>query len=302
MRHTNLDMDVLRTFAAGMDLGSFAKAAERLGRSTSAVSAQLKKLEEQAGVPIFRKSGRGLALTEAGESMLSYARRLLDLNDEAVGALRQVELEGWVRLGMQEDFGETILPAVLARFRRAHPKVRIEARIARNAALVDAVTTGKIDLALAWELRPGTTGGRLLATVPMVWVAGGTAQIPVVRDEPLEMAALDLPCIIRATATAALDQAGISWRMAFVSPSLAGFWAAVAAGLGVGVRTPAGLPANVRALAPGEAGLPALPPLHLALYHAEAEPNPLVARLAAMIEDAVRDNLADYATPPAKAA
>ncbi|RUX14360.1 LysR family transcriptional regulator, partial [Mesorhizobium sp. M2A.F.Ca.ET.042.01.1.1] len=101
MRRVTFDLDVLRTFVTGMELGSFAKAAERLGRSTSAVSAQLKKLEEQADTPIFRKAGRGLALTEAGETMLGYARRLIELNDEAAAAIRDVELEGWVRLGLQ---------------------------------------------------------------------------------------------------------------------------------------------------------------------------------------------------------
>src|ERR1700754_4567690 len=96
MRKIIFDLDVLRSFVTGMDLGSFAKAADRLGRSTSAISAQMKKLEEQAGTPIFRKAGRGLALTEAGETMLAYARRLLDLNDEAAAAVRGVDLAGWV--------------------------------------------------------------------------------------------------------------------------------------------------------------------------------------------------------------
>jgi DNA-binding transcriptional LysR family regulator len=107
MRRTIFDLDVLRTFSTGMELGNVAKAADRLGRSTSAVSAQLKKLEEQAGTPIFRKAGRGLALTEAGETMLAYARRLLELNDEAAAAVHSVELEGWVRLGLQEDLAKT---------------------------------------------------------------------------------------------------------------------------------------------------------------------------------------------------
>ncbi|TIT55711.1 MAG: LysR family transcriptional regulator, partial [Mesorhizobium sp.] len=93
MQRVTFDLDVLRSFVTGMELGSFAKAADRLGRSTSAVSAQLKKLEEQAATPIFRKVGRGLALTEAGETMLGYARRLLDLNDEAAAAIHDVELE-----------------------------------------------------------------------------------------------------------------------------------------------------------------------------------------------------------------
>src|ERR1700743_3241438 len=133
----NFDLDVLRSFATGMELGSFAKAADRLGRSTSAISAQLKKLEGQAGTALLHKQGRGLALTAAGETMLAYARRLLDLNDEAAAALHGTDLEGWVRLGLQEDFGETLLPEVLGRFARAHPKVRIEARVVRNAELVE---------------------------------------------------------------------------------------------------------------------------------------------------------------------
>jgi len=304
MQRTNFDMDVLRAFTTGVDLGSFARAAERLGRSTSAVSAQLRKLEDQAGLPLFRKSGRGLALTEAGETMLSYARRLLELNDEAAGALHHIELEGWVRLGMQEDFGETILPAVLGRFRRANPKVRIEARIARNAELIDSVATGKIDLALAWETRPDLPNMQRLAELPMIWVgsADATNSLDVRTDEPLALAALEAPCVLRATATGALDKAGIPWRMAFTSPSLAGFWAAVAAGLGVGVRTPAGLPASVRPLSLENTSLPALPPLRLALYRAETEPDPLAARLAEMIDDAVRANLPDYAIVQAEAA
>jgi len=124
------DLDVMRTFVTGIELGNFAKAADRLGRSTSAVSAQLKKLEEQVGSPILRKSGRGMLPTAAGETLLAYGRRLLELNDEAAAAVRGVDLEGWIRLGIPEDFGERILTDVLGRFARAHPRVRIEARIA----------------------------------------------------------------------------------------------------------------------------------------------------------------------------
>ncbi len=114
MRLTHLDLDALRSFVIGIETGSFAQAADRLGRSTSAVSAQLKKLEDQAETALVRKSGRGLALTESGEVLLSYARRLLSLNDEAISAVRGPELAGWIRLGIQEDFGETVLPQVLA--------------------------------------------------------------------------------------------------------------------------------------------------------------------------------------------
>ena len=304
MRRVTFDLDVLRSFATGMDLGSFAKAADRLGRSTSAVSAQLKKLEEQAGTPILHKAGRGLALTEAGETMLTYARRLLDLNDEAAAAIRGVELEGWVRLGLQEDFSEALLPEVLGRFTRAHPKVRIEARVARNAELIDRVISGRLDLALAWSAGALTLHSERITEVPMCWVgsASGRAMWDASDGEPLPLAALEAPCLLRTAATHALDRAGIPWRLAFVSPSLGGLWAAAAAGLGVTVRTPIGLPASVRALAPGERGLPALPSLGLVLHRAEAEPSPVAARLASIMLQAVRDAVPEFRGFPAPGA
>lgn len=291
MRQTTFDMDVLRTFATGMALGNFAKAADRLGRSTSAVSAQMKKLEEQAGTPIFRKAGRGLALTEAGETMLAYAHRLLDLNDEAAAAVRGVELEGWVRLGLQEDFAESLLPDVLGRFARAHPKVRIEARVARNAELVERVGAGTLDLALAWSDRAVILPHQPIAELPMCWIGAASETAAPIHDghEPVPLASLEAPCIMRAAATKALDAAGISWRIAFVSPSLAGLWAAAAAGLGVTVRTPAGLPQKVKPLVAEEVGLPALPQLGLSLFHADAELGSAANWLGATLRQAARD-------------
>ncbi|WP_266156523.1 LysR substrate-binding domain-containing protein [Dyella silvatica] len=281
MRRVTFDLDVLRSFALGMELGSFAKAADRLGRSTSAVSAQLKKLEEQAGTPILRRLGRGMALTEAGEIMLTYARRLLELNDEAAAAIHGGELEGWIRLGMQEDFGEVLLPEVLGRFARAHPKVRIEARIARNTELLDRVSSGRLDLALAWDAGHGLPQVQHLGEVAMCWIGPAQSAGQWQRDsgEPLPLVTLEAPCILRTAAIDALDRAGIPWRIAFTSASLAGIWAAVAAGLGVALRTPIGLPAHVRPLAPYEAELPLMSTLGLHLHRAEAEPAAAIARL-----------------------
>jgi DNA-binding transcriptional LysR family regulator len=199
MRLTNLDMDALRSFVVGIEAGSFARAADQLGRSTSAVSAQLKKLEEQAGVALVRKSGRGLTLTDSGESLLSYARRLLDLNDQAIGAVRGSELDGWIRLGLQEDFGETVLPQVLGRFARAHPKVRIEGRITRNGELKDKVTSGQLDLALAWDDGSASATAERIATLPLCWLGAAEGE-PVWQrgcGEPLPLVALEAPCLLR---------------------------------------------------------------------------------------------------------
>ncbi|EHP40361.1 LysR family transcriptional regulator [Cupriavidus basilensis OR16] len=287
----NFDLDVLRSFVAGMELGSYARAADRLGRSTSAVSAQLKKLEEQAGTAIFRKAGRGLALTEAGETMLAYARRLLELNDEAAAAVHGVALEGWVRFGLQQDFGEVLLPEVLGRFARAHPKVKIEARVARNVELLDSVAAGRLDLALAWDDGVRMPHMEQVAMLPMRWIGPAATRVPWQGSGPLPLVAFEPPCRFRSAGTAALDRAGIAWRVAFSSASLGGLWAGAAAGLGLTIRTDMGLPPSVRAWEPGEAGLPELPSLALALYRKDAELEAPAARLASIVSEAVRTAL-----------
>ena len=291
MNRTTFDLDALRSFVTGMELGSFAKASERLGRSTSAVSAQLKKLEDQAGTAIFRKAGRGLALTEAGESMLGYARRLIDLNDEAASAVRDVELEGWVRLGLQEDFGETVLPQVLGRFARAHPKVKIEARITRSQELAERVATGSLDLALAWDNGAALPNSTPIADVQLRWVGPIKFDMSDWRGSPLPLVSLEAPCLLRTIATERLDRADRAWRLAFSSPSLAGIWAAVAAGLGLTIRTDIGLPPTVTALPPEASGLPALPKLGLRLHRKDAEGDPVTQRLADILLQAARTAL-----------
>ncbi|WP_409071694.1 LysR substrate-binding domain-containing protein [Burkholderia ubonensis] len=305
----NFDIAALRSLVAGMDLGSFAKAADRVARSSSAVSAQIRKLEEQAGTPLFVKSGRGLALTDAGDAMLRYARRMIELNDEAAAAVRGVSLDGWVRIGLQEDFGEAILPGVLGRFARAHPKVRIEARVAHNAELLERLDANQLDLALVWGdpasaafvARTGIDSEEI-ARVPMRWIGAagsgaagigaagdGDAGESSVRlpDEPLPLVVFDRPCRFFGAATDALDRAGVPWRVAFTTPSLAGLWAAASAGLGLTVRSHYGLPASVRLLDAAPLGLPELPSVPLMLLRRASSATPTVDRLARIMTQAV---------------
>ncbi|AMO96567.1 bacterial regulatory helix-turn-helix, lysR family protein [Collimonas fungivorans] len=295
MRQISFDLDVLRTFTTGIDLGSYAKAADRLGRSTSAVSAQLKKLEEQAGAPIFRKAGRGLALTEAGQTLLGYARRLLDLNDETASAVRGVELEGEVKLGLQEDFGEALLSDVLGRFMRAHPKVRVEVCVARSTELRERVTLGRIDLALMWECGAPTLNAQRVADLPLCWIGPAQDVARAQPGAPLSLVLLDAPCMLRDIASNALDAAGIAWRHAFTSASLSALWAASAAGLGLTVRTPIGLPASLRIIEPQAAGLPALPQIGLSLYRAQTRAQtmaePALNRLEELLLQAVHETI-----------
>lgn len=280
----NLDMDVLRSFVAGLDHGSFAKAAERLGRSPSAVSLQLRKLEEQVGQPLLRRQGRGLALTEAGERLATYARRILDLNDEACLALGALtRLDGWVRVGVPQDFAETWLPDLLVRFERAHPHVRIEARADRGGAMAEAVAAGDLDLALTWG-RLGSAQARVVGERSLGWISSEDFRRD--PDAPLPLVTLDAPCAFRSAAVAALDDAGIGWRSSFATSSLSGVWAAVRAGLGVTLRTADAMPASLRVLAPEQHGLPLPGRLDLALHRAEAKPSEAVSAFETLLVEA----------------
>ncbi|MDX4954185.1 LysR family transcriptional regulator [Delftia acidovorans] len=298
------DLDVLRTFCTGVELGSFARAADRLGRSTSAVSAQLKRLESQCGTPLLRKSGRGLVLTEAGETLRGYALRLLELNDRAVAAVRGSELRGLVRLGLQEDLGESVLPHVLGQFARAHPHVRIEASVARSDELRERMALGQFDLALLWDvgMNHACVHGEHIMRLPLQWI--GPASLDAAEagwarglnggaqgDEALPLAMLEAPCPLRDIVTAALDKKGLAWRHAFNSASLTAVWAATAAGLGLSVRTPFGLPAHVRPLDAQALGLPALPSMDLILGRAALDAPEPVDRLARILVDAVREHV-----------
>src|ERR1700739_4260468 len=125
---TNLDPDTLRTFSVAHDLGGLAQAAERLGRTPSAISLQMKRLQDDLGTALFRKRGRGLALTETGEVALAYARRILALNDELLDTMQGANLAGHIRLGCPQDF-TSILPAVLSRFASVYPRMQIELHV-----------------------------------------------------------------------------------------------------------------------------------------------------------------------------
>jgi DNA-binding transcriptional LysR family regulator len=285
----NLNMDVLRTFVSGLELGSFAKAAQRLGRSQSAISTQLRRLEEQAGKPLFKKSGRGLALTTAGESLLSYAKRILELNDEAIDGLQDGEVEGWVRLGIPQDFAEGWLTGVLGQFARAHPKVRVEVRAEQNIAVIERLVQGELDLALAWGADDKVRAERLV-DLPMVWIGrpdwAGTKRL---GSEPLPLVAFEPPCVFRAAGIAALDAEKISWRLAFTSPSLAGLWAATEAGLGVTLRTGIGLPRSLTVLKPARSGLPALPKVQLNLCRKNRGGTVAVNRLSEILRETIAE-------------
>jgi DNA-binding transcriptional LysR family regulator len=253
MKTLNFDMNALRTMVIGVDLGGFSHAALRLNRSPSAVSMQLRKLERQAGQRLFQRSGRGLVLTQAGELLLQHARRVLALNDEMGQALGAINDGGTVRVGISQDFADSILQNLLSRYARVRPATHVEIRAGRTCALADEVANGRVDMALAWAPTDQGAGDKI-ARVPAAWVGPAKG-----------LAVFDSPCFFRDMGLEALSRARLPWRLAMTTPSLAGLWGGVRAGLGITVRTALFLPSNL-GIVPGSAGLPVLPAIDIKLY------------------------------------
>ncbi|SHL61727.1 LysR substrate-binding domain-containing protein [Rhodanobacter sp. OK091] len=285
----NLDMDAMRTLVAILQLGSLGRAAEKIGRSQSAVSQQMRKLEGQLGQPLFRKQGRVVVLTETGELVHSYARRILDLNDEAVSAAAGTSVEGVVRFGLPGDFAETWLPAALGQFRKAHPAVRIDVEVERNGALLERLDRGEFDLVLAmgYGSRPDA---RRLATLPMTWIGPAGSDAVLRPDAPLDLALYHSPCFFRRAGIEALDKASISWRLAYTTASLHSLWAGVAAGLGITLRTTAGIPPFLMRLDERH-DLPPLPIVELCLHSRQGESSPALSQLERVVIDNAIGNL-----------
>ncbi|WP_395457862.1 LysR substrate-binding domain-containing protein (plasmid) [Azospirillum melinis] len=276
------DLDLLRSFVTIVDSGGFTRAAERLGRTQSTISLQIKRLEDGLGKRLFLREGRGLDLTPDGEVLLTYARRLLGMAGEACALLMEPEVGGVVRLGTPEDFATAHLPDVLWRFSRAHPQVALEVQCDFTVNLLDRFARGEYDLVLCKREPQGPAGGVRVWREPLFWVASDRLILDAGAPVPLVLA--PAPDIHRKRAIDALDAHGRPWRMAYTSPSLAGIKAAVTAGLGVTI-----LPKDM--LAPGfhivnaEHGLPDLPDIETALYR---QPGPLPKAVDLLAEHIVR--------------
>lgn len=261
-----LDMDVLRTFVAICETGSFGRAAERVSRTPSAVSMQMKKLEETLGREMFMRVGRGVALTADGESLLVYARRILQLSEEAVARFVSPHVEGSVRLGAPDDFGTRLLPGILSRFSRTHPHVQVDVVLRSSPELIERINGGELDVVLVTAGHGHTRTpdeGEVLHSERLEWVglSGGHAHT---RD-PLPMALANPGCAWRSMATSALESVGRAYRVAYSSELARGQEAAVLADLAV-----APLPASVVqppfCRVPRDAGLPKLGMYQIVLH------------------------------------
>ncbi len=256
----HLDSVSLKSFIAIADIGSFSKAAHVIGRTQSALSLQIKKLEDNLGCSLFIRGGRKVALTEQGEIFSGYARRIIQLQMEVYSRLKEPEIEGEVRLGMPEDFATHYLPQVLAVFRKHHPRVQLNVECDLTLNLLEGYRNNKFDLILVKRDPQWVNGGTRVWREPLVW-AGATEWR---AQKPLSLVLSPQPCIYRSRALAALDRAKMTWRIAYTSPSLAGTLAAVKAGLGVTVLPQNMLPSGLHPIR-NELKLPELADAEIAL-------------------------------------
>ena len=274
---TNLDIDLLRTFVTISDAGGFTRAAERLHRTQSTISLQMKRLEDQVGQQLLVRRPRGVGLTPDGEILLAYARQILTVNDAAVARLTEPDLTGIVRLGTPEDFATTHLSSVLAEFARNHPHVALQVDCDLTLNLLDRFQNGEYDIVLVKREPQGEAAGVRVWRESLVWVCADG--LPLDGDAPIPLVLSPHPCVYRKRALTALDRAGRAWRIAYTSPSLAGAQAAVRAGLGAAVLPRDMVPADFRILGEGS-GVPALDDTEIALYRAAAGVSKVAGRLA----------------------
>lgn len=241
-----LDLELLRSFVSVVEAGGFTRASERVHRTQSTVSQQIKRLEEDVGQVLLHRDGKDVRPTEAGERLLSYARRLLSLAEEARDMLRQPDGEGAIRLGIPEDFAAYRLAKLLGAFSRSHPGLRLDVRADQSKNLSRDLERGELDLAL-YKREAGEKGAIAVWPEQVHWVTSKSHPINAdVTSVPL--IGFPLGCLYRAGAIHALESAGRPWHMAYTSSSLAGIQAAVAAGMGLSILSEMAIQTDHRVL------------------------------------------------------
>ena len=280
--HPEFDVDLLRTFVAVVDTGSFTKAAANVHRSQAAVSMQIKRLEQMLGATLFTRDTRNLALTRAGHALLEYARRLLDLHAEAWSAIARPEVSGRVVLGAPDDYVSSLLSPVLRRFSKRFPHVEIEIVCAQSTAIAPMLADNKIDL--AFVTRDRKLRGDYVRSEPMVWV-GLRDDRSVLSASPLPVGLYEPGCVARVHTLNALNGAGIRFRAAYSSASMLGLVATVDAGIAISALVRCCVPQRLEVL--GEAhGLPEIEPLDIVVARSAKSDRPTCDYLAEqMLQD-----------------
>jgi DNA-binding transcriptional LysR family regulator len=283
----NFDIDCLRTFLVVADNMSFSRAAEQVGRSQSTVSQQINKLEQQVGKNLLeRRKGRVLELTVEGGKLLQYARRILQLNDEAYSSMADDVLTGFVRLGVPLDFFGRDFTAWLTGFKNRHPMVGLQIEANQSENLLKQCLRGELDLAF-FKQEAGARRGTAILREQLVWVSGPTFSPDGRESIPLVL--FPEGCAYRRHAMATLQNAGRRWHVSFVSPSFECLKAAAVEGMGVTVLARALVTAPLRVLPQG-LGLPPLPTVELACAYGKRSNSRVTLELANYLTDSLTNS------------
>jgi DNA-binding transcriptional LysR family regulator len=280
---TYLNLELLHTLTMVARHGTFAAAAHQLGKTQSAVTQQMQRLEEQVGQSLFKRHGRTKQLSECGQKLVKYANKLLLVNDEAFMALRDASNTGVLRLGVPRGIADSIMPRVLAHVMRFSPGLRLEIRSGRSVQLLDELERGTLDLTIS-NRGARNLEGVVLRHSSLVWLCAAdyafkpSPLLPLILSDELSL--------YRKLAIDALDRVGISWRLTHLAPELNGARAALCAGLGIAAR-------NVEVLGPGlrvlgeKEGLPRLPEVSYCLWRRPGAVSPLIGQ----VFDSIRTNM-----------
>ena len=279
----NLDMTTLRSFLAVADQGGVTRAATALNLTQSAVSMQLKRLEDLLGLELLDRSNRRIGLTAAGEQLLGYARRMIQLNDEVVGRLTDQIYEGEITLGVPHDIVYPVIPRVLKTFNAMFPRVNVNLQSSSTIKLHEALRRGELNLILTTEenVEPG---GETLTEMPLRWIGARDGQAW--KKQPLRLAFCKF-CIFRPIVLRRLEAAGLEWDMAVESEDDRAVEALVSADLAVGALLEDSIPPHLEAIAPGGA-LPELGSQKINLYGAFTPSDEVMTQLADMLRHGFR--------------
>ncbi len=288
-----LDLDQVQTFLAIADSGSFTRAAEEVHRTQSAVSMQMRRLEERIGKPLFMKDGRTNRLTEDGERLLAYARRLIRLNRETLAAFDDYSLEGQIRIGTPDDYADRFLPEIMGRFVRSNPRVELSVVCEPTSNLSDLIRRGQLDIALVTQCDDARVS-EVVRREPLLWV--GSASHMAHEDTQLPLAVGRPSCAWRRAATEALTAQGRDYKILFTSWSAQVVIAAVLGGLAVSVLPECALRPGMRVLGEAEGFVP-LPDVQIGIMRGHTTRPDIVDALARHIAESL-DNIS---VPPTEA-
>lgn len=278
---TNLDVDQLKTFIAICQTGSFTKAAEQVNKTQSAVSMQMKRLEEIIGRPIFQKQGRNNTLTPDGERLQEFAHRMAKLNDEVVSTFQQPELTGLIRFGTPEDYADRLLPEMLARFARSHPMVQVDVECIGSSQLSTAIADKTLDLAIVTscdDVRPEC----IIRREELVWVTSKNHHAH--EQQVIPLALSHISCSWRKMAIQAMENSGKEHRIAYVSSNSNAVAAMVLSGMAIAAVPRFIMHKDMRVLTTTE-GFKPLGEFDIGLLRADAPANNAIDALACYITE-----------------